>query len=325
MAHMDTLRRIENNTPGTATDIDWNYQTLEAFVGGELIDRDGGVAMRSPLVGVDAVNSSEYATLGQVSALFFPGLIVDYGGSAAPAGWALCNGATQSATDPVYLPLFNVIGYTFGNPGGGNFNLPDLRDKSSVGVSGTKVSGSTGGNADLKAHIHTMGTHNHTQNSHTHTMGTHFHTMPTHFHTMGYHFHVTDINHDHASFTTSSGGPHNHNGGYLTTATGAGSNADLLRPHDASFSFQDQINTTNGEHTHSIDVPALGTNNKTSTSVDPGDTEATDPGDTYETDPGDTNTKTATNNAVDPGDTNSTGTGTDNYHPYLAVNKIIKL
>ena len=100
MAHMDTLRRIENNTPGTATNIDWNYQTIEAFVDGELIDRDGGVAMRSPLAGVDATNANEYATLGQVSALFFPGFIIDYAGATAPTGWAICDGSQWSATDP---------------------------------------------------------------------------------------------------------------------------------------------------------------------------------------------------------------------------------
>ena len=60
MAHMDTLRRIENNTPGTATNIDWNYQTIEAFVDVELIDRDGGVAMRSPLAGVDATKDCHF-------------------------------------------------------------------------------------------------------------------------------------------------------------------------------------------------------------------------------------------------------------------------
>jgi microcystin-dependent protein len=279
------------------------------------------------------------------------GCMMDYAGAAAPSGWILCDGTSRSKTNPLYS--------AFGGAGD-SFKPPDLRDKSTVGISGSKVRGSTGGNADLKAHIHTMPQHNHTQNSHTHTMNTHIHTMgthnhaqnphshtmPTHFHTMDEHAHVTDINHDHASFNTSSNGSHFHNGlsgdsfGTLGLTAGIDSGTGVVGLAVGAGFTGITIANTDSNHVHPINVPALGINNKTSTLVDPGDTNAkdpgdtnqgtatntsTDPGDTNATDPGDTNAKTATNNAVDPGDTNSTGAGTNNYHPYVAVYKIIKL
>ena len=303
MAHMDTLRRIENNTPGTATNIDWNYQTIEAFVDGELIDRDGGVAMRSPLAGVDATNANEYATLGQVSALFFPGFIIDYAGATAPTGWAICDGSQWSATDPTYLPLYNVIGFTFGNPGGGNFNLPDLRDKSSVGVSSTKVLGSAGGSADVKQHLHEVPLHNHTLSSHTHTIGGHTH--------------VTDIDHNHGSFSTASGGAHNHTG---LSAPSVGTYG-VFGLGDSGTQFQTiaigsgltnlLIGSSGSDHAHSINVPALGVDDVTTKDQTNGFA-------TNGPSIANTGDKPATN-------TVNAGAGTDNYHPYLAVNKIIKL
>lgn len=45
-----------------------------------------------------------------------------------PKGWLLCNGGSYSQT--TYAALFSVIGTTFGNPGGGNFNVPTISDLS---------------------------------------------------------------------------------------------------------------------------------------------------------------------------------------------------
>jgi hypothetical protein len=125
-----------------------------------------------------------------------------------------------------------------------------------------------------------------------------------------------NLDHDHPSFTTAGGGAHMHSlgGRNIVQVTGVGGYGWSV---SAGGHQSGPFNTDDATHTHVIDVPALGTDNTLSDYVDPGDTHAENPGDT--------NTATATNNAVDPGDTNSTGAGTDNYHPYLAVNKIIKL
>jgi microcystin-dependent protein len=71
------------------------------------------------------------------------GVIMFYGDAAVPAGWLECDGSAVSET--TYADLFAVIGYTFGNPGGGNFNLPDLRGRALQGDG-------TGDASDATAH-----------------------------------------------------------------------------------------------------------------------------------------------------------------------------
>jgi len=80
------------------------------------------------LVGVEGVNT---------------GLIIPWGSASVPSGFLECNGAAVS--EATYAALFAVIGYTYGNPGGGNFNLPDLTDKVAVNKSPTKSLATTGG------------------------------------------------------------------------------------------------------------------------------------------------------------------------------------
>jgi len=80
------------------------------------------------LVGVEGVNT---------------GLIIPWGSASVPSGFLECNGAAVSQA--TYAALFAVIGYTYGNPGGGNFNLPDLTDRVAVSKSPTKSLATTGG------------------------------------------------------------------------------------------------------------------------------------------------------------------------------------
>lgn len=93
------------------------------------------------------------------------GVIVDYAGAAAPAGWLLCNGAAVSRV--TYAALFAAIGTTFGvGDGTTTFNVPDCRGRSPVGAgqgSGltNRALASTGGEethqlsaAELASHTH---------------------------------------------------------------------------------------------------------------------------------------------------------------------------
>ena len=57
---------------------------------------------------------------------------VGFDPSTPPPGWLECNGAAVSET--TYAGLFAVIGYAYGNPGSGNFNLPDARGRVGVGL-----------------------------------------------------------------------------------------------------------------------------------------------------------------------------------------------
>jgi microcystin-dependent protein len=56
-----------------------------------------------------------------------PGSIIPYGGTVAPAGYLLCNGAAVSQT--TYAALFSAIGtaYGAGDQSGTTFSVPDLR------------------------------------------------------------------------------------------------------------------------------------------------------------------------------------------------------
>jgi microcystin-dependent protein len=71
------------------------------------------------------------------------GLIIPWGSASVPSGFLECNGAAVS--EVTYAALFAVVGYTYGNPGSGNFNLPDLADRVAVHKSPTKVLATTSG------------------------------------------------------------------------------------------------------------------------------------------------------------------------------------
>lgn len=101
------------------------------------------------------------------------GIISPYAGATAPTGWLLCDGSAVSLT--TYAALYAIVGVTYGNPGGGNFNLPDMRGRVPVGKStDTEFDGlgETGGEkthalseAEMPAHTHTVATNNSTGTS----------------------------------------------------------------------------------------------------------------------------------------------------------------
>ena len=57
----------------------------------------------------------------------YVGEIRMFGGSFAPAGWAMCNGATLAISEND--TLFTLIGTTYGGDGQETFNLPDLQGR----------------------------------------------------------------------------------------------------------------------------------------------------------------------------------------------------
>ena len=71
------------------------------------------------------------------------GIVVPWGSASIPSGFLECNG--QAVSQATYAALFAVIGTTYGNPGGGNFNVPDLTDRTVVNKSNTKNLAQTGG------------------------------------------------------------------------------------------------------------------------------------------------------------------------------------
>lgn len=88
------------------------------------------------------------------------GIVKPFGGTTAPRGHLLCNGAAVSRT--TYAALFTVIGTSYGaGDGSTTFNLPNLQGRFPLGLatSGTGSSlGQTGGAID---HSHNVGAHYH--------------------------------------------------------------------------------------------------------------------------------------------------------------------
>lgn len=91
-----------------------------------------------------------------------PGMMVMYGGAAAPSGWLLCDGSAVSRT--TYAALFAVLSTTYGvGDGSTTFNLPDTRGVfvrgagsqtiSSITYTGTR--GTTQGD-QFQGHFHSV-------------------------------------------------------------------------------------------------------------------------------------------------------------------------
>ena len=74
------------------------------------------------------------------------GSIIPWPKDTAPTGFLLCDGSAVSQA--TYADLYAVIGTTYGDPGGGNFNLPDLQGKMPQGYeAGNYALAATGGAA----------------------------------------------------------------------------------------------------------------------------------------------------------------------------------
>lgn len=162
--------------------------------------------------------------------LLSPGMMLDFAGGTAPAGYVLCNGASYSTTGTM-AALFAVIGYTFGGSGP-NFNVPDYRGRTSVGT-GTGIGGGAsgtgkpaGGNAlTARARSDWYGDETHLLTSV--EMAVHNHTVvdPTHAHS------VYDPGHQHYASGTTGGSSalHNHTNGSATPFYASGGAGDYNR------------------------------------------------------------------------------------------------
>jgi microcystin-dependent protein len=191
MTAMPPLRPILNNTPASAIDVDWDFQTIEDYVATDLIHRDGSVAMEAPLnllgaapsLPTHAISKQYLDTVG-----IPPGVIWQYAGATAPIGWVFCDGTSKTTTDPSYAALFAAIGYAYGGSGT-SFNLPNLQGRMPVGrQAGDALLGTLGTKAGSRTAIP----------NHTHPMP-HVHGMTSHAHFMP-HRHFVDHNHDMGHF-----------------------------------------------------------------------------------------------------------------------------
>lgn len=129
------------------------------------------------------INPGDLIPASQINQWCPPGLISPYGGSVAPSGWLLCDGASYLRTD--YPDLFAAIGTTYGAADGTHFNVPDLRGRAIVGhaAAGGHADVSTIGANDGVAAANRRAKHRHTAHNHGGATGNdspdHTHTVPT--------------------------------------------------------------------------------------------------------------------------------------------------
>jgi microcystin-dependent protein len=233
MADMTPLTDILNDQPADATAVQNNFQIIQAYINGpELLRADGSQASLnnysmggSKIINMaggtepgDAVNRS------QLDALVPSGAIWEFGGTAAPTGWLLCNGAVVARS--TYPNLFAAIstrfwdGTTSVSPT--QFQLPNFSGRAGVGVGSGQFAtvGARGGEADtaLPTHTHSVPAHVHSGPSHTHTTSAHVHTETSHTHTGGAHTHGVGA-HSHTFSGTASTDNASHSHGLTGSVT----------------------------------------------------------------------------------------------------------
>jgi microcystin-dependent protein len=118
-------------TAGTGIAIVGN--TISADIGGN----SGQVAAGDALAALQATVNSQAVTITNLETTLSsqatpPGAALLYAGTAAPAGWLVCNGAVLNVS--TYPALFAAIGSTYGGNGVTTFALPDLRGRVPVGA-----------------------------------------------------------------------------------------------------------------------------------------------------------------------------------------------
>ena len=220
---------------------------------------DAGTYLDAPITVSRATGVVDFAQTPTVSgiSLMPTGVILEYGGFSAPSGWLLAQGQAVSRT--TYANLFAVIGTAYGaGDGSTTFNLPDKRDRFTVGAGASYSRGATGGSATTSS----AGTHNHTGAAGNTTLTEA--QIPAHSHTgytdtQGYHDHGTGLQgiswgfagnpanmvQQGSGLRTDGNGSHTHN--IQTYNTGGGGS------HNHTIS-------TDGAHTHTATPPYIASN-----------------------------------------------------------------
>ena len=157
-----------------------------------------------------------------------------WGGSSAPTGWLLCNGANYDGGSVTYAALYAIIGQNFGvgDSTANDFNVPDMEGRVPVGV-GT---GAGDGAEDTDGSTVPAGTAL-TARSLGEWTGTETIGLLAHTHTMK--------NHTHTWSATSGTPSNNTTAGPNETNTGAPSNNTSGTPSDNTTS-------TTGSHVHTL-------------------------------------------------------------------------
>lgn len=157
-----------NDDISTPVSADWSNHVEQGIFDSAATADAADAAAATAQAAADAAQSTADDALASATASGITGEVRMVALTAAPAGWALCDGSAKkrSIVDPDgndYGALYDAIGTTFGaGDGSTTFNLPDLRGRAPVGK-GTHADVDTLGDNEGEA------TESHRRPKHKHT------------------------------------------------------------------------------------------------------------------------------------------------------------
>ena len=261
------------------------------------------------------------------------GAILPYGGSSAPTGYLLANGAAVSRT--TYANLFALYGTTYGaGDGSTTFNVPNIKGRFPVGKGdsgATATLGNTGGAWDhthtVPDHQHLIDEHYHTLQNHTHSVGAHVHSMIQHFHYVPGHGHSTT--HANATIEITSSGSHLHDVPRRAAAGSASADSRMAMTNGTASTDTGGATvsntTSNHAHPHSSFSGSVGnfaTNGDAQFSTELGGADFTNASSAFNT--GTPSNNTTSTEGPDRTHTDGGSTTAGNNPPYIVLNYIIK-
>lgn len=240
-----------------------------------------------------------------------PGVIQQYAGTTAPAGYLMCNGASFSSN--TYGALATVVGDTYGTHSGTTYYLPDLRGKVPVGkaVSGTFANlNGQGGAETVSLSEAQMPPHTHGMSAHTHGMGNHRHSIA---HGHGHNITTSDSGHDHPASTPLTN--NNDASGYFYTRRGtAGPNYDWTSTNLVRWDAYQYPGTSTASANVSISGGVTSSADKSGTPIAQTTNNANN----------NTDAPNGTGLTASAGGTAGTVVAHNNLQPYIVLNYIIK-
>ena len=174
MATASIPNSFTNNTNADANLVNANFSYLSSWLNTNVIQPNVANFSVFPTLPSSNPTSDYQAAHKSYVDLFMPaGVITQYVGTAAPAGWRLCDGTLYNAADATYARLWATIGTTYGGSGINSFAVPDLKGRVPVGYgAGTGLTTrSLNDKGGAETHVLTeaqLASHTHIQNSHGH-------------------------------------------------------------------------------------------------------------------------------------------------------------
>jgi microcystin-dependent protein len=176
----DTTQTLTNKTLASPTISDATISSSTVSGGGAVVGTTATQTLTNKTISLEAADNTITGRLASTNGGIPAGVISQYAGATAPAGYLLCQGQSVSTTE--FAGLFDAIGYSYGGSGA-SFNVPNLENRVPVGKgTGTFASlNATGGAETVTLTTDQIPSHTHTQNAHNHgassgDAGSHSHT-----------------------------------------------------------------------------------------------------------------------------------------------------